>query len=135
VNAAIEIPRLVYLAGPITGMPDANRQAFADAEAELTAHGWRVHSPIGHPLSHEAYLEAEQLGIDYRTGPLYQRLMRDCYETILAADRVYLLDDWEKSHGATTEAFFATRIGTPVYEFRTGELLMRSFLLMTGEDD
>jgi Domain of unknown function (DUF4406) len=38
--------KVAYVSGPISSVPNFNRDAFAEATADLRAKGWKVFSPI-----------------------------------------------------------------------------------------
>lgn len=87
-------PRL-YLAGPITGVPDY-KERFAEAEADFSEH-YDVINPA-------RILE----GVDDRDClPL-------CLRLIDRSDSVVLLPGWRSSMGAVTEALYAVRQGKAV---------------------
>lgn len=77
---------VVYIAGPITGIPDY-KEKFARAEKALTEAGYIVINP--------AYLPNDLGDTD-----LYMTI---CYPMIDAADVVFFLEGWEKSAGANRE--------------------------------
>ena len=88
----------VYLAGPMTGLPDYNRAAFAVAEKRWCGYG-RVLNPARH-----------ELGFDHH------EYMKLAFQDILASDAVVVLDGWEKSPGATIEVIVANALAMPIYE-------------------
>lgn len=81
---------LIYLSGPMTGLPDLGREAFNRAEQRLRAAGHKVLNPACLPtdLPRAAYL------------PI-------CLAMLEQADAIYLLDGWEDSVGAEIEWEFA----------------------------
>lgn len=81
---------VVYIAGPITGIPDY-KEKFARAEKALTEAGYIVINP--------AYLPNDLGDTD-----LYMTI---CYPMIDAADVVYFLNGWENSKGAGLEMKYA----------------------------
>ena len=88
----------VYLAGPMTGLPDYNRAAFAAAEKCWCGYG-RVLNPARH-----------ELGFDHH------EYMKLAFQDILASDAVVVLDGWERSPGATIEVIVANALAMPIYE-------------------
>lgn len=89
----------VYLSGPMTGIPNYNREAFNDAARRWEGAGFKVNNPAR--LEH---------GYD-RTY-----YMREAVKSVLAADALVVLDGWKASVGAVIEVVIAGALGTPVYE-------------------
>ncbi len=84
---------IFYIAGPMTGLPGYNRDAFAQASVLLRRCGHTVLNPAVLPqLPEDKYL------------PI-------CTAMIDAADAIYLLDGWPKSLGARCERLYAKRQG------------------------
>ena len=89
----------IYIAGPMTGLPDYNLPAFAVAKTQLDASGHDAVNP-GAP------------GVI--TGYTWQDYMRDGLHLLLDCEAVALLDGWEASKGAQLEVHVATALGLPV---------------------
>ena len=81
----------VYLCGPITGIPDLNREVFEEAERTLTAKGYHVINPHKIP---------EHVGAKDQS---WQGYMKRDLPYLLKADLVALLPGWGKSKGAMFE--------------------------------
>lgn len=84
----------VYVAGPMTGYEDFNRQAFNDAAARL-------------------YIYDKSTALNPATLPdgLTQAQYMDiCFAMIRAADAIYLLKGYEKSKGALAELAYAEKL-------------------------
>lgn len=93
----------IYVAGPMTGLPDFNFPAFHTASATLRAQGWQVVNPAEiNPDSSLAWTEC---------------MRRDIAE-LVTCDAIHLLDGWWASKGATLEHHIAERLGMQVYEGR-----------------
>lgn len=95
----------LYIAGPMTGLPERNFHAFAEAARLLRADGFNVLSPHEIPNAHRM---------------IYEDCMRACIKLLLRADFVYVLPGWEKSKGAVFEHRMANIIGVPCIEYSTG---------------
>jgi hypothetical protein len=108
-----------YIAGPVSGMPDGNRAAFAKAAADLESIGWTVINPTTNPDNGSALEEAGILRGGYARGPAYREIMRTCFQQVLEADCVFVLPGWGYSHGATREVFLARTAGIPVVDYAT----------------
>lgn len=93
----------VYVAGPMTGLPDFNRPAFFDAAGLLFDHGHIVLNPAIFPdgLEHSDY-------------------MKICLPMIDAAEAVVMLPGWENSKGASMEYQYAQIKNLPVFEVEFG---------------
>lgn len=88
----------VYISGPMTGIPDLNRDAFAWAEAQVTAAGLAPVNP--HTLCDPSWD--------------WNRCMRADVAALCACDALLLLPGWEKSSGAQLELHIAHRLGIQV---------------------
>lgn len=90
-------PLRVYLAGPMTGLPDFNFPAFNEAEAELMKHYQTVFNPAKNFGGKKDLPRA-----DY---------MRKDFEALLKSDVIALLPGWAKSKGARAELVVAEQLG------------------------
>ena len=101
----------VYVAGPMTGLPDYNRQAFRDAAAQLRSEGYIVYSPI----------EMDD-GQDCETWRWEDYLSRDI-QFILQSDAqvVFALPGWDRSRGAQLELYAAHLRGLRLVAYDTRE--------------
>jgi hypothetical protein len=86
----------VYLAGPMTGLPELNFPAFHDAAARLRAHGYEVVSPA--EVNPEPDLE-------------WAVCLRRDIPHLCTCDVIALLPGWEKSRGAKLELHIADALG------------------------
>lgn len=112
----------VYVAGPMSGIPQFNIPAFDEAATVLRSHGHDVVSPaeIDGPVTREVLLRSERgdhadLPQDETWGFYLSRDFR-----ILADDgieAVVTLEGWERSRGARLEVLMATELGLPRYDF------------------
>lgn len=109
----------VFLSGPITGMPDYNRELFAEAEKYLRGSGARwVYNPSklsprsGSPKLHAEYMRetlheltasSDTRGTNKNQRGLYY-------------DAIVLLPGWKSSVGARMEMAVAESIGMEVIE-------------------
>lgn len=88
----------VYISGPIAGMRDGNRQAFAQAQYKLHLDGYEALNP--HDIS-----------IGYA---LWADCMRSDIAALVTCDAIYLLPGWTRSRGALLELQIACAIGLDV---------------------
>lgn len=84
---------IIYIAGPMSGMENFNRTAFAIAARNLDAKGHTVLNPAILPdgLTYEHYMD---IGLAMLRG----------------SDAIYLLEGWEDSEGAKREFNLAVRL-------------------------
>lgn len=89
----------VYIAGPMSGLPDDNRQAFHDMATRL---GQTQLSPV---VLNPATLPAGLTQAEY---------MALCLPMVMMADAVVMLEGWERSKGAIAERALAQKLGKPI---------------------
>lgn len=88
-----------YLCGPMSGLPNFNREAFFDVAASLLEAGVsEVFSPA--ELSDE--------------GRTWEDLMRICIGRLVKCDVLVVLPGWENSRGARLEMEIAEALGLRV---------------------
>lgn len=94
--AVLEVARWIYIAGPMTGLPDLNFPAFHRAASVLRAAGHVVKNP------------AE---ICPNPTTEWQACMFRDLEALDRCDGVLMLEGWEMSPGAQIERLWAMRTG------------------------
>jgi uncharacterized protein DUF4406 len=102
-NDDIEGP--IYIAGPITGIPEYNAPAFREAKAFLSSRfpGIEILIPID---NHEGVtIEEQSYGYFFRRG----------LEQMLKCQTVMFLEGWAGSQGAKAEFVVAERCEMPRY--------------------
>ena len=91
---------LVYISGPMAGLPDANRAVFDDAEHYLReTFGCGVLNPARMP-----------------DGLQYRQYMAHAMQLLAHATVIALLPGWEKSRGAFIEVLIADRDDVPMVQ-------------------
>lgn len=96
----------IYIAGPMTGIPQFNFPAFFEAQRMLEALGWKVNNPAA--KDEEVSLDPDAVktgddqkaiakGFDFRAAYEWDVLK------IIHGDGIYMLKGWEKSPGAQGE--------------------------------
>lgn len=90
----------LYIAGPMTGLPEHNLPAFAEAEQQLLAAGYKVINPGFRGDDIPGWVWADYLRADLAL--------------LLACDGVALLPGWESSRGARLEAHVAEQLDMAV---------------------
>lgn len=89
----------IYIAGPMTGLPEFNFPAFNAAAALLRGLGFEVENPAENPTP------------ECGSWLAYMR-MAVCQ--VANVDAVVLLPGWERSRGASVEFHLAEGLGLPV---------------------
>lgn len=110
----------IYLAGPMTGLPEFNFPAFNEADALLTAAGWVVFNPA--KKDQESGLSVEGLegtveeldaaGFDFAEAADW-----DLGTLVHRVEAIAMLPGWRKSKGARAEYAVARWLGLKVYEW------------------
>ena len=90
----------IYIAGPITGMKNNNREAFEKASAYLSSINYDVLSPINN--------EPRNPNGD---PPTWADYLRMGIMQLMVCDEIYLLQGWEGSKGAQVELGLAKVLG------------------------
>ena len=103
--------RLAYIAGPVTGHPQRNQVAFAEAQHLLERHGWQVVNPLAVVPASASWLGA----------------MLRCVWHLSLCDEVRLLPGWERSRGARWELVVAVVLGLRIYPPRRGAVNLDIF--------
>lgn len=109
----------VYIAGPIAGLPNQNRNSFFEAENLLK---WRGFEPVNpHNLNHEHFglCFGDDIPREITNGSAsvfdeshkYGCYMRADLRAVLECDGILLLPGWERSRGARVEAQVAEILG------------------------
>jgi uncharacterized protein DUF4406 len=91
--------RVVYLSGPMAGLPEYNHPAFHTAAKQLRSAGFMVLNPADYGLDEKVWATC---------------LRRDLHD-LLRAEIVVVLPGWERSKGAMLETDVARRLGMPIY--------------------
>ena len=86
----------LYLAGPMTGLPEFNYPAFNAEAARLRALGYEVENPAENPLPADAP---------------WNECLRVAVRQMLTCDVVATLPNWQDSPGAQLEVYIADRLG------------------------
>ena len=90
---------IIYIAGPMAGCPDENREAFQKYETALKKKGDIILNP--------AWLPKGLQKNDY---------MPICLAMLQAADAIFLMPGWRNSKGANLESEFAKYQGKMIIE-------------------
>lgn len=96
-----ELRTSIYIAGPMTGLPEFNYPAFNAAAQVLRAAG----IPVANPADH----------IEPCPEPAWNDWMREALHALAGCRAVLLLPGWQDSRGARIERWLAADLGMPVY--------------------
>ena len=100
---------VLYLCGPMSGLPEFNYPAFREAEKLIRErYGCRVLNPARQP-----------------DGLTWEEYMRRGCADVVSATVVIVLPGWQKSKGAQEEMACAAIHGIMVLEFGEGETIER----------
>jgi len=88
---------ILYLAGPMSGLPEFNHPAFHDASSQLRAAGYLVVNPAENGLAADA--------------PWIRHMRRDIILMMQSAEAVATLPGFGDSRGALIETALAHRLG------------------------
>lgn len=83
----------IYIAGPMTGYENFNREAFNAKADDLRIGGF---TPLNPAILPDGLTQGQYMDI--------------CFAMIRAADGIHLLDGWEKSKGALAELAYAEKL-------------------------
>ncbi|MBI1373332.1 MAG: DUF4406 domain-containing protein [Phycisphaera sp.] len=97
----------IYIAGPMTGLPEHNFPAFDAAARRLEKNGWEVVNPADNFGGLTSLPRASYLRIDMAL--------------LLQCDALALLPCWEDSIGARLEYLLARELDLPIFDASTGE--------------
>lgn len=105
-----------YLSGPMTGLPNFNKDSFVRGAELLRRAGWFVFNPVENDA--EAGIE-----LDGTSGTenfdFHAAMARDLMQ-VCQSDALFVLPGWEYSTGAEIETWVAHRMGIPVYSLLEG---------------
>lgn len=87
-----------FISGPMSGLPNFNREAFNAVAEKLRALGYAVENPAENPEC-----------------PDWLGYMRLSIAQMMRCDTVIALPGWTNSRGAAAEVTLARNIGMPVY--------------------
>lgn len=87
----------VYIAGPMSGIPEFNRPAFHRAARHIVRRGNVALNPAILPDGLE---QAEYMDI--------------CFAMLRCADAIFMLDGWQQSAGAKAEYALAEKLGIDI---------------------
>lgn len=96
----------LYVAGPMTGLPEFNFPEFHRVAAELRAAGYEVLSPA----------EYGETAAEQSSKP-WTHWMRKGLQALLECEGVATLNGWQRSQGASLEIRVATTLDMPIKNY------------------
>lgn len=101
----------VYLAGPMTGIPEFNFPLFNATTAKLRAEGHEVFNPAERDIERHGGVDiskgnatgSQDFAVSTHGFSLRDALADDCEYICRYADAIYMLPGWEMSAGARAE--------------------------------
>ena len=100
--------KTIYLAGPMSGLPEFNYPAFNEAAALLRAKGHTVLNPAENPVP---------------ACGTWQGYMRLALAQLVQCECIVLLPGWSESKGALIERWLAQVLGMEVMHFVDAQML------------
>lgn len=97
-------PRRLYIAGPMSGLPEFNYPAFNGMARFFRNEGYHVENPAENTLPPDF------------DGDKWQAYMRLSLRQLLTCDVVAALPGWEQSKRATIEVHLARSLGIPCFD-------------------
>ncbi len=94
----------IYLAGPMRGIRNENKEAFAEARAALR------------DMTHEVFCPSE-FSMKNDIHDIREALRYDLAYILREAEGIVCLPGWPASKGSLAEVHLAWAIGLPVYEY------------------
>ena len=99
---AIKTDAVIYLSGPMTGLPDYNYPAFNAMAAQLRRHGFTVVNPA-------------ELNADRPDGAVWSDYLRRDIAALMGCTHIVLLPGWKNSRGARIEVSLAGDLGMSIH--------------------
>lgn len=101
----------VYISGPITGLPNKNKEAFDSLGCKLRELGFEVLNPF----------DLDYPGFNSE-GCWFKYMQRDLAQLVYC-NAVCLLPGWEESKGARLEVTIAKQLNMPVFRLQEDMLV------------
>lgn len=113
----------IYIAGPMRGYKNFNKDNFNQAEEYLASQGYETVNPVKLDTQKGILLESETGSVQDIPG-FSQKMLEDIVKTdveaILGCDGIYMMDGWKNSKGAQAEHAIAEWLGLKIiYENHT----------------
>ena len=100
----------VYIAGPMSGLPDYNFPAFHEAAKRWRAWGWEVVNPAELDEQIDGFNATKDVAMPH------EHYMKRDIPHVAQCDAIALLPGWEKSRGVKDETSVAKMCGLDFYD-------------------
>ena len=131
------MPNKIYLAGPMSGYPQYNQQAFEHTAARLRADGFDVTTPfeLNDLVWHRHFGRAFDPATDTCDwgNPILREMFAEDIRVLSESDKVVFLNGWKRSKGARLEYTTARQLGIPC-ERLDGSLIEDPVAIVLSED-
>jgi hypothetical protein len=95
---------IIYISGPVTGIPDLNRPVFEEAASMLLA--------AGYPLFNPSHIEPPKT--ELKGDDLWRYYMHHCITALPSCGAILMLPNWQNSKGAVWEHRIAEMLGLTI---------------------
>lgn len=105
-EVAPPVLKTIYVAGPMSGLPNFNFQAFHTATEALRSEGWTVLNPAEKQAEeeiHKAAMDTGDTALAVKNGFSFRAAYLWDLQSVLVARAIYMLKGWETSPGARGE--------------------------------
>ena len=96
----------IYIAGPMSGLPEFNFPAFNAVAKHFRDRGWVVFNPaekeVEKTINNAAY-ETGDSSLAIKEGFNFREVYMWDLEKVVVSDAIYMLEGWENSPGARGE--------------------------------
>jgi hypothetical protein len=111
------VNRRIYIAGPMAGVEDGNRPAFAKRAEKLKLARFEPVNPCGISPEHPTDIPCVGRPADHSTDHRYGCFLREGIKLLMTCDGFTLLPGWDGSVGASAEEHVARALGLPLIVF------------------
>ena len=113
--------KVIYIAGPMRGLPESNYPQFENVARFLRSEGWDACSPVE---TGSAFGTADELNANPTRLAVAMEAERDALRT--SCDAILLLPGWERSKGTRAELIIALEKNLEIITFC--ELMQKPYL-------
>lgn len=106
-----------YISGPMTGLPNKNKEAFEEVESQVNDILSRYRGET-YEIVNPANLELSS------KDPTWEEYMRNDITHLMRCDAIVMMDGWEESKGARIEFMLATKLGMEILDRRLEDLYL-----------
>jgi hypothetical protein len=115
---------IIYISGPMTGLPDNNREAFEEAHQKIVdtfiktiaCGDLRIINPLYIGKVLDGRFDVANMWRAEKATPQWSDYMRACITELCKATHALFIEGWEKSKGASLERHIAEALEIPCVE-------------------